>query len=149
MPPRFPFDSIAAGDEGTSVSLTATVAGGTYDGSITYAWSVDEGTLNDATAASPTWTRPSVTATKTVDVNLRITVSGSGTNARTGTSASRDAAEVSATVNNVLPDASAGTASVAINAVAAGDEGHGGRPRRDGDEGHGRLRQCGLCVDGG
>ena len=109
--PTVSIDSIAAGDEGTSTTLTATVAGGTYDGSITYAWSVDEGTLNDATAASPTWTRPSVTATKNVDVNLRITVSGTGTNARTGTSASRDATEVSASVRNVA----APTVTVAVS----------------------------------
>ena len=121
--PTVSIDSIAAGDEGTSVSLTATVTGGTYDGSITYAWSVDEGSLNNSGATSPTWARPAVTATKTVDVNLRISVSGSGTNARAGTSANRDAAEVSATVRNVLPAASAGSASVSINAVAAGDEG--------------------------
>ena len=121
--PTVSINAVAAGDEGTTVSLAATVAGGTYDGSIVYAWSVDEGTLNDATAASPTWTRPTVTATKNVDINLRITVSGTGTNARSGTSASRDATEVSASVRNVLPNASAGTASVAINAVAAGNEG--------------------------
>ena len=119
--PNVSIDSIAAGDEGASVSLTATITGGAYDSAITYAWSVDEGTLSDSTAASPTWTRPSVTATKTVDVNLRITVSGSGGFARSGTTASRDAAEVSATVRNVFPDAIA--PAVSINAVSNGNEG--------------------------
>ena len=121
--PNVSIDSIAAGDEGTSVALTATITGGAYDSAITYAWSVDEGTLSNAASASPTWTRPAVSATKTVDVNLRVTVSGTGGFAQSGTTASRDAAEVSATVRNVLPAASAGNASVAINAISAGDEG--------------------------
>ena len=122
--PTVSIDSVAAGDEGTTVTLGATIAGGTYDGAITYAWSVDEGTLNDATAAAPVWTRPAVTATKNVDINLRITVSGTGTNARSGTSASRDATEISTSVRNVvaLPNASAGTASVSIDTISAGSE---------------------------
>ena len=116
--PTVSIDSIAAGDEGTTVSLSATTAGGTYDGSITYAWSVDEGTLNNSSSASPTWTRPAVSATKTVDVNLRITVSGTGTNARNGTSASRNAAEVSATVRDI-PD----TTDPVLESAATSDDG--------------------------
>ena len=122
--PSVSINAVAAGNEGTTVTLGATVgSGGQRDGSVVYAWSVDEGTLNDATAARPVWTRPAVSATKTVGINLRITVSGDGTTTRNGTSASRDATEVSATVRNVTVLPVAVAPSVTIDAIADGAEG--------------------------
>ena len=118
-PPTVTIDSIAAGDEGTSVGLSASVAGGTYD-SIAYSWTADEGTLSGETTATPTWTRPQVSSTKNVTLRLTVTVRGTGTNARAGTSATRSATRA-ASVRNLLPVAVAPSAS--INAIAAGDEG--------------------------
>ena len=100
--PSVSIDSVAAGNEGATVSLSATVAaGGTYDGAVEYAWAVEGGTLSDASAASPTWTRPSVTSDTDYDIDLTITVRGTGTNARSGTSDTAAATTVSATVRNV------------------------------------------------
>ena len=118
-PPTVTIDAIGAGDEGTSVQLSASVTGGTYD-SIAYAWTADEGTLSGATTATPTWTRPQVSATKNVTLRLSVTVRGTGTNARSGTSATRSATRA-ASVRNLLPVAVA--PSVTIDAIAAGDEG--------------------------
>ena len=97
--PSATINAVANGNEGTTVRLTRTLNGGTYDQYLN-AWSVDEGTLDDATADSPTWTRPAVSATKNVGVNYGITVRGTGTNARSGTSASASANEVQAQVVN-------------------------------------------------
>ena len=99
--PSATINSVARGDEGTTVRLTRTLNGGTYDQYLN-AWSVDEGTLDDATADSPTWTRPAVSATKNVGVNYSVTVRGTGTNARSGTSASASANSVSAEVVNTV-----------------------------------------------
>ena len=98
--PTVAISTIATGDEGTAVKLGATLTGGTYD-TLTYAWSVDEGTLDDAVLAAPTWTRPSVTSTKSVTVRLVVTARGTGTNARSGTSESSPEAIRSATVRDV------------------------------------------------
>ena len=122
--PTAVIDAVAAGDEGDTVSLTATIGnGGTYDGDVEYSWTVEGGTtgLSDATAASPTWTRPTVASDTDYTIGLTITVRGTGTNAASGTSDTTTATTVEATVNNVLPDADA--PSVTIDAVAAGDEG--------------------------
>ena len=99
--PTATIDSIANGNEGTTVRLTRSLNGGLYDQYLN-AWSVDEGTLDDATADSPTWTRPAVSAHKNIGVNYGITVRGTGTRARSGTSASASAAEVQARVLNVV-----------------------------------------------
>ena len=50
-PPPSAIDAVATGDENTTVQLSATVTGGTYD-ALAYAWSVDGGTLDDAAAVS-------------------------------------------------------------------------------------------------
>ena len=119
--PSVSIDSVAAGREGTTVSLSAAITGGTYD-SLTYAWTVAEGTLNDATAQSPTWTRPQVSATKNVAIGLALTAKGNGTKADPGTSATVNATAVNASVTDtpLLPLAVA--PSVTIDAVATGDE---------------------------
>ena len=101
--PSVTINAIPSGNEGTTVRLSRTLNGGAYDGSVVNAWVVAEGTLNDATLASPTWTRPAVSSTKNVAVDLAIGVSGSGTNARAGTRDSAAAATVQAEVVNVAP----------------------------------------------
>ena len=109
-PPSVSINAIPSGSEATTVRLTANVSGGRYD-AITPTWSVAEGTLDNANAAEPIWTRPTVSATKNVAVNLSVTVRGTGTNARNGTSASASAATVQAEVVNsvrttpIVPDA--------------------------------------------
>ena len=121
--PAVTIDAIAAGDESTTVQLGATVTGGTYDGSLEYAWSVDAGALNDPYSATPTWTRPSVTTDTNYVVRLTVTARGAGTNARNGTSATANAS-LDAQVRNVAPQLPAASApSVSIDAIAAGDEG--------------------------
>ena len=100
--PTVTINAIPSGNEGTTVRLSRTLNGGTYDGSVVNAWVVAEGTLDDATADSPTWTRPAVSATKNVAVDLAIGVSGSGTNARAGTRDSAAASTVQAQVVNVV-----------------------------------------------
>ena len=103
--PSVTINAIPSGDEGTTVRLTRSVTGGRYDRVSGNAWSVAEGTLDDATAASPTWTRPLVSATKNIAVDCGVTVEGTGTNARSGTSATGSATTVQAEVT----DASVGT----------------------------------------
>ena len=120
--PTVAIDAVAAGDEGTKATLGATLAGGTYDGAVEYAWSVSGGVLDDATLATPEWTRPTVSADGDYTVGLTVTVHGAGTSARNGTSATANAS-LDAQVRNVaaqLPAAAAPT--VTIDAVAAGDE---------------------------
>ena len=90
----------AAGDERTTVKLSANVTGD-YD-AVTYAWVVAEGTLDDATLEEPTWTRPSVAADKNVDIDLAVEATGSGTNAKSGTTATANATTVSASVTDTV-----------------------------------------------
>ena len=121
--PSVTINAIADGDEGATVQLGAVLTGGTYDGAVDYAWSVDGGTLDDSTLATPTWTRPVVTSDANYTASLIVTVQGSGTNAASGTSATANASRT-ALVRNVttaLPVAAA--PAVTINAIAAGDEG--------------------------
>ena len=100
--PTTTINVIPNGDEGTTVSLSATLTGGTYDGSPTYNWSVAKGTLNDNTLASPTWIRPDVNADSNINISLTIIVRGSGTNTKANTSDSASSA-VSALVLDVPP----------------------------------------------
>ena len=101
-PPSVTIDPIPDGNEGTTVRLTRTLSGGSYRaGSETNAWSVSGGTLDDATADSPTWTRPQVSADTDYNVDLTVTVQGDGTN-HAG-SATAAAATVAATVDDVPP----------------------------------------------
>jgi len=101
---------VADGDEGTTVKLGATVTKGTglYDTGPVYAWTVRQGNtdvtsavLDDATLASPTFTRPQVSADTDYTVGLSVTVRGNGTTARNGTSATKAATAVTTTVENV------------------------------------------------
>ena len=121
--PSVAINAIAAGDEGTGVQLSAAVSGGTYD-ELTYAWTAGEGVLSDASAVSPTWTRPEVTSTHSVTIGLTVTARGTGTNARTGTSATAVATDRTASVRNVpvpnvAPTATITTAAQTIDAGAS------------------------------
>ena len=120
--PSVSIDAIAAGDESTSVGLSATVAGGTYDGSLEYAWTVTGGALNNPSSATPTWTRPSVTTDTTYTVHLAVTARGTGTAARNGTSATANASRVASVRNVAAPLPAASAPSVSIDAIASGDE---------------------------
>ena len=121
--PTVSIDSIPAGDEGTAVQLAAALVGGTYDGAVGYAWSVDGGTLDDSTLATPTWTRPAVTSDTNHTASLIVTVQGSGTNAASGSSATANASRTTLVrnVTTALPVAAAPL--VTINNIPAGDEG--------------------------
>ena len=121
-PPAVTIDAIAAGDEGTAVPLGATVTGGAYDGSLEYAWSVDEGVLSDSASATPTWTRPSVTTDTNYTVRLTVTARGTGTAARNGTSATANASRVASVRNVPAPLPVAVAPAVSIDAVAVADE---------------------------
>ena len=116
-------NNIPSGNEGTTVKLGATVTKGSavYDG-VTYAWSVNGGTLDDNTLAAPTWTRPAVSSDQNFTASLTVTFAGDGTTARTGTSATATATKTAAVTNIVvlLPIASAGNASVVIDSIASG-----------------------------
>ena len=90
--------AVADGEQGATARLTATVTGGVYD-ILTYAWTVSVGTLDDATAASPTWTRPTVESNTEATIGLTVTASGQGTAYRTGTSGSTSATSITTTVN--------------------------------------------------
>ena len=75
--PDVNIDRVPFGYGGTSVGLSATLTGGNYD-SIVYNWKVGEGTLNDNTLATPTWTRPSNRGSINVRITLTITATGKG-----------------------------------------------------------------------
>ena len=98
--PSVTIDPIPSGAPGTSVRLTRTITGGTYDG-LDHAWLVGGGTLDDASAVSPTWTRPNTPGR--VSVDLGVGARGTGTNARAGTRDSATAATVQAQVVSVTP----------------------------------------------
>ena len=119
--PAVSIDSIPAGDEGATVQLGATLTGGTYDGAVDHTWSVSDGALDNANLAAPTWTRPAVNADASHTVSLTVSVDGSGTNARSGSS---DTASTSLTaqVRNVVALPAAAAPTVSIDAIPAGDE---------------------------
>ena len=82
--PTVAIDEIADGDEGTPVQVSAAVAGGLYDGPPQYSWAATEGSFDDHTSASPTWTRPSVNTDTDHTVSLSVTVRGNGEEAARG-----------------------------------------------------------------
>ena len=118
--------AIVAGDEETSVQVTATETGGVFD-SITRTWSVSGGTIvqdeNDPKLA--TWTRPTVTsASESFQVRYSVTVEGTGDKAADGTSDTA-AASHTATVNNVLSAATApDTVIIDVAKLVEQDAGH-------------------------
>ena len=124
--PAVSITNVPSGREGTAARLTAELSGGAYDGDAEYAWTVSRGTLDDATVASPTWTRPQVDADEDVTIGLAVTVRGAGSRARAGTQAIGQASRT-ATVTDTpadpgdLPDAAA--PAVSITNVPSGREG--------------------------
>ena len=78
--PGVEINAVADGGEGTTVQLAATITDGTYD-ELDYAWTVSGGTLDDDASATPTWTRPDVSADTDYDIDLTVTARGTGTNA--------------------------------------------------------------------
>ena len=62
--------NVPIGESGTTQSLSVQISG-SYD-SITYLWKVSGGTLDSASSATPTWTRPSNEGI--VDISARVTV---------------------------------------------------------------------------
>ena len=115
-------NAIPSGNEGTTYRLTRTLTGGRYDEVTAHAWVVAEGTLDDASAVSPTWTRPAVSATKNVAVDLAVGFRGTGTNARAGTTASAAAPTVQAQVVNAGESQTIGSPS-SVASLAAGTGG--------------------------
>ena len=85
--PTVAITAIGTVDEGATQSLTATLTGGTYD-ALAYLWEVTfgNGTISNSTSASATYNAPAVTSDESVQVRLTVTASGTGTNAADGTS---------------------------------------------------------------
>ena len=98
--PTVTINAIPAGDEGTDVTLGATVSGGTYD-TLDYAWVVPAGTLDDDAIAAPTWTRPQVAADTDYQPTLTVTALGTGTLATDGTDDTASATAAATTVQDV------------------------------------------------
>ena len=101
--PAVGVNAIAAGNEETTVQVSATEQGGVYD-TITRAWSAQKGTIaqDDDNPLLAQWTRPDVSmVTEAFNVTYTVDVTGTGTNAQSGTTDSASASH-SATVNNVL-----------------------------------------------
>ena len=99
--PTVTVNQVPNGDENTTVQLSAAQTGGTYD-ELDYAWFVTGGTLDDDTAESPVWTRPSVDFNSLVTISLTVTARGTGTNATDGTSDTDSDSRTSAVFNVVL-----------------------------------------------
>ena len=93
--------AISSVDEDDTLSLSASISGGTYD-SISYFWSVVSGggSINGFTDFVSTYIPPNVSSNRTVIVRLTVTVGGNGTNAASGTTDSSSDTE-SFTVNVV------------------------------------------------
>ena len=121
--PAVAIDAVANHNEGGTVTLGATLTGGTYD-TVDYLWSIDSGggSIDDPTAETPVYTDPDVSFNTSVTLRLTITANGTGTNAADGTSATASDTEQFAVffVADIIPDAAAPT--VAINAIGTVDE---------------------------
>ena len=114
--PSVTINSVGDGAENTTATLGAALDGGVYDGAVNYQWSVSAGTLNNAAAATPIWTRPASPAGDTdVTIDLTISVVGTGTIAFDGTEDTASAAQITTTVDDVTPP------TVSTNAVDGDD----------------------------
>ena len=82
--PTVMIDAIPTGVRGTNATLGLTAIGGNYD-RLTYAWTVGGGTLDDATSATPRWTRPTPAGNSAQYViSVTVTAHGHGTAVRDG-----------------------------------------------------------------
>ena len=123
---RVSIDAVPRGDEGTPVGLSATInkRTGVYD-TVTYAWTVNKGTLDDPTSATPMWTRPRVTGGDTTRARIRLTVTlrGSNITAKEGTEAVLSEVNTRPTIDNVPPVLGAVFPAVTVHPVPPGAEG--------------------------
>ena len=85
--PTVSIDAVADFDEGGTVTLSAVLAGGTYD-EADHAWAIDSGggSLDDAAAVTPVYTPADVSSDTLVTISLEITARGTGTDAADSTS---------------------------------------------------------------
>ena len=107
-PTSIAVNPVPNGGEGSSVVLGATLSGGVYD-ELEYRWSVFDGSTNvtstvldDHEIATPTFTRPSVSANKNFTIGVRVNAKGTGTKAKSGTSAPVTSLSVTTTVINLV-----------------------------------------------
>ena len=120
--PTVMIGAVASVEDDDTLTLLATVSGGTYD-TLTYAWSVVSGGGSiTGSGASVTYTPPDVSTNTVVEVSLTVTAWGTGTNARDGTSDTETDTERFTVIPAgadppPLPDAEA--PNVAIRAVAS------------------------------
>ncbi len=124
--PTVTIGSVSSVDENSTLSLSATVSGGTYD-TLTYAWTVASGGGSlSGSGASVTYTPPDVVVDTTVTVRCTVTATGTGTNALSGTSDTATDTE-SFTVNfvaaPVTPVAAAGNSRFLIEIAPLGGAG--------------------------
>ena len=124
--PTVGVNAIPDTNEGTTVQVSATEAGGIYD-TLTRTWSAAKGTIvqDDTDPKLAQWTAPNITV-ETEDVNITYSVeaAGTGTNAATGSTDSASASH-SATVKNVLSAATAPTSVIIdIAKLITQDAGH-------------------------
>ena len=107
--PTVSIDAVPNGNSGTDITLGVALTGGVYD-ALDYAWTVSGGSLDNATAAAPVWTRPTVTADTDYTISLTVTARGTGTNAANNTSAMASDTETA----TVQPAGSAPTPDVSL-----------------------------------
>ena len=124
--PTVGVNAIPAGDEETAVQVSATETGGTYD-TITRTWTAQKGTItqDDDNPLLAQWTRPDISLeNEDFNVTYSVAVTGTGTKAKNGTT-DRAAASHSATVNNVLNDATPpDTVIIDVAKLVTADAGH-------------------------
>ena len=113
--PTVAIDAISNHNEGSTVTLGATLTGGTYD-TVDYLWSIDSGggSIDDPTAETPVYTDPDVSFNTSVTLRLTITANGTGTNAADGTSdTASDTEQFAVFFVADIPDATAPTVAIA------------------------------------
>ena len=119
--PNVTIAAVSSVDEDSTLALSASVSGGTYD-ALSYAWSIETGGGSIVgSGANVVFIPPDVSADTVGQVRVTVTASGTGTNAVLATFDTDTDTEVF-TVNFVsgLPDASA--PNVTIAAVSSVDE---------------------------
>ena len=124
--PAVGVNAIAAGNEETTVQVSATEQGGLFD-TITRTWSAQKGTIvqDDDNPLLAQWTRPDISKeSEDFNVTYSVAVAGTGTKAKDGTTDSASASH-SATVNNVLSAATPpDTVIIDVAKLVTADAGH-------------------------
>ena len=97
--PSIVINPIPSDIRGSTFTLSAALSGGAYDRITSYRWAVSGGTLNDRTSATPTWTRPTtVNRNAEYTITVTITVRGTGTVAKSGTTDTATDSEIGTVV---------------------------------------------------